>query len=282
MGSSRARKETLFKEQQILGAPLLQGHPPNLCPHLSNSLTYSAPDLKSNSLVERHEELGEGTRLDLIAGDYSRKKQSLRIHNPPVFDLVDTIDKKTLFTYDPARTGSIWLLLRPVFHQGPELYLNVVLLTLILCAPFLRTRHWLDCGAQPTETVHSLLRQIGILPMVDFNKKEEPYYGSRKKKDGDKKKRSSKASAVLGAPPAPRSAPAPVVEAPIVGSFGSSFRGTVVVAKPSFGLQSARGLCAIGSASRIATQGAATSPMRSMSMVGMRSALQRVACACGV
>eukprot|EP00243_Klebsormidium_subtile_P011593 TRINITY_DN663_c0_g1_i1.p1 TRINITY_DN663_c0_g1~~TRINITY_DN663_c0_g1_i1.p1 ORF type:complete len:202 (-),score=29.28 TRINITY_DN663_c0_g1_i1:133-738(-) len=143
-----------------------------------------------------------------------------------------------------------------------------------------RIQHWLDCGAQPTETVSSLLRQIGMLPMVDFNKKEEPYYGSRKKKEGDKKKRAKKASAALSAPVAPRAAP--VVPAYVMEPFGSSFRGTAVTAKPSFRLQSANGLCAIRSGSRVAAPGLATSQVRSMSMVGMRSALQRVACVCGI
>jgi len=143
-----------------------------------------------------------------------------------------------------------------------------------------RIQHWLDCGAQPTETVSSLLRQIGMLPMVDFNKKEEPYYGSRKKKDDDKKKRSKKIAAVLSAPVAPRAAP--VVPAPAMAPFGSSFRGTAVAAKPSFRLQSTNGLCVTRSGSRVVAQGPAASEMRSMGMVGMRSALQRVACVCGI
>jgi hypothetical protein len=136
----------------------------------------------------------------------------------------------------------------------------------------------LDVGAQPSETVSSLLRQIGIVPMIDFNKKEEPYYGSRKKKDGDKK--SKKASAMLSAPRVSRSAPR--VEAPVVKSFGSSFRGTAIAAKPSFRLQPAGGLCAFRSTGRVSAQGLATSQLGSMSMLGMRNALQRVACVCGI
>jgi hypothetical protein len=137
-------------------------------------------------------------------------------------------------------------------------------------------RHWLDVGAQPSETVSSLLRQIGIVPMIDFNKKEKPYYGSRKKKDGDKK--SKKALAMLFTPHI--AGVAQRIEAPAIQSFDSSFRGTAIVAKPSFRMQPAGGLCAIRLSGRVL--GARTSSLRSMSMLGMQNALQRVACACGI
>lgn len=139
-------------------------------------------------------------------------------------------------------------------------------------------RHWLDVGAQPSETVSSLLRQIGVVPMIDFNKKEEPYYGSRKKKDGDKK--SKKASAMLSTPCI--AGVAQRIEAPAIRSFDSSFRGTAIAAKPSFRMQPVGGLCAMRSSGRVSAQGAGTSSLRSMSMLGMQNALQRVACASGI